>query len=110
MSSISFSLRPTRIEGSCPAYLVMRPKRLTDSDDTLGGGGDAAGYVATSIIFVDLARCLVEERSSLPVRGGVFTPGAVFHESGLIERLQRDGIDFVVLEESDSPEGQGGRV
>jgi short subunit dehydrogenase-like uncharacterized protein len=56
------------------------------------------GYVATPIIFLELAQCLLEERGSLPAQGGVFTPGALFADSGLIDRLRRAGIDFTVLD------------
>lgn len=62
------------------------------------------GYVATPIIFVELAQCLMEERSLLPVKGGgVFTPGAVFYQSTLIDRLKKAGIEFTVLEDSATP-------
>ncbi len=56
------------------------------------------GYVATPLIFVELAKCLMEERESLPIQGGVCTPAAVFYESTLIDRLKTVGIDFSVLE------------
>ena len=73
--------------------------------------GPEPGYAATSIMFVELARCLLEDRASLPVRGGVFTPGAVFYNSSLITRLKAAGIQFTVIEESGSKSpisGQGG--
>lgn len=56
------------------------------------------GYVATPLIFVELAKCLVEEREGLPMQGGVCTPAAVFYKSTLIDRLKTVGIDFSVLE------------
>jgi len=62
--------------------------------------GPEPGYIATPIIFLDVAKCLLEERHRLPVSGGVFTPGAVFGESTLIERLKKSGISFRVLSDS----------
>lgn len=65
--------------------------------------GPEPGYVATPIIFVELARCLLEQRASLPppLQGGVFTPGAVFYSepTRLIERLRAAGVDFAVVQQ-----------
>eukprot|EP00752_Nemacystus_decipiens_P018474 g16564.t1 len=55
------------------------------------------GYVATPIIFLAVARCLLEERAELPVGGGVHTPGSVLVNSSLIERLGKDGVVFEVV-------------
>lgn len=61
--------------------------------------GPEPGYVATPIIFVTLARALLEHRPQLAVQGGVLTPGAVFYPPGeLVGRLKEAGIDFTVLE------------
>ena len=58
--------------------------------------GPEPGYVATPAIFLAVAQCLLEERSSLP-HGGVFTPGAVFHQSSLVDRLKLAGLSFEVV-------------
>lgn len=61
------------------------------------------GYVATPIITVDAALVLLEERQQLLARaggGGVFTAGALFRDSSLVERLSRDGVVFQVLQKS----------
>jgi short subunit dehydrogenase-like uncharacterized protein len=60
--------------------------------------GPEPGYVATPIIFVQLAKCLLEERTTLPAQGGVYTPGGLFYKSSLIARLKDAGIGFTVLE------------
>ncbi|CAM9875916.1 unnamed protein product [Ectocarpus sp. 6 AP-2014] len=59
--------------------------------------GPEPGYVATPIIFLAVARCLLEERSSLPVSGGVHTPGSVLVSSSLVDRLGKDGVTFEVV-------------
>eukprot|EP00903_Cladosiphon_okamuranus_P015104 g13971.t1 len=55
------------------------------------------GYVATPIIFLAVARCLLEERAALPVSGGVETPGSVLVNSTLVERLGQEGVIFEVV-------------
>ena len=56
--------------------------------------GPEPGYVATPIIFLQVAECMLEERDKLTRPGGVFTPGALFVSSTLIDRLQSVGIRF----------------
>ncbi|KAM9798354.1 saccharopine dehydrogenase b [Neosynchiropus ocellatus] len=75
--------------------------------------GAEPGYVATPSAMVQAAVTLVEEVHSLPKRlaqylevkamadscfdrGGVYTPGAAFCNTSLIERLQNHGIKFSV--------------
>ncbi|CAM9883178.1 unnamed protein product [Scytosiphon promiscuus] len=60
--------------------------------------GPEPGYVATPIIFLAVARCLLEERTTLPVSGGVHTPGSVLLNSTLIDRLGKSGVTFEVVE------------
>eukprot|EP00455_Lapot_gusevi_P005638 TRINITY_DN12418_c0_g1_i10.p2 TRINITY_DN12418_c0_g1~~TRINITY_DN12418_c0_g1_i10.p2 ORF type:complete len:111 (+),score=32.84 TRINITY_DN12418_c0_g1_i10:258-590(+) len=57
--------------------------------------GPEPGYVATPILVVQSALCILEERDRLPV-GGVFTPGAVFTvgRSTLLDRLNQNQISF----------------
>eukprot|EP00658_Telonema_sp_P-2_P061478 TRINITY_DN50182_c0_g1_i1.p1 TRINITY_DN50182_c0_g1~~TRINITY_DN50182_c0_g1_i1.p1 ORF type:complete len:468 (+),score=81.50 TRINITY_DN50182_c0_g1_i1:162-1565(+) len=65
--------------------------------------GPEPGYVATPIVFVELAKCLLEERDALCGSGGVFTPGGLFYESTLIERLGMAGVTFEVVDVSIDP-------
>eukprot|EP00656_Telonema_subtile_P013203 TRINITY_DN16693_c0_g1_i4.p1 TRINITY_DN16693_c0_g1~~TRINITY_DN16693_c0_g1_i4.p1 ORF type:complete len:418 (-),score=80.38 TRINITY_DN16693_c0_g1_i4:9-1262(-) len=65
--------------------------------------GQEPGYVATPIIFVAVAECLLEERSTLPGSGGVFTPAGLFYESTLVERLSSVGVAFEVVDVSIEP-------
>ncbi|XP_053737106.1 saccharopine dehydrogenase b [Synchiropus splendidus] len=58
--------------------------------------GAEPGYVATPSAMVQAAVTLVQEVHSLPKRGGVYTPGAAFCNTSLIERLQNHGIKFSV--------------
>ncbi|XP_043914637.1 saccharopine dehydrogenase-like oxidoreductase [Protopterus annectens] len=57
--------------------------------------GPEAGYVATPIAMVQAAVTLLKEPKSLPEHGGVYTPGAAFAKTGLIERLKSRGIEFI---------------
>ncbi|XP_053722545.1 saccharopine dehydrogenase-like oxidoreductase isoform X2 [Synchiropus splendidus] len=59
--------------------------------------GPECGYVATPIIMVQAALTLLHEARDLPPRGGVFTPGAAFARTTLIQRLHRHGITFSVV-------------
>ncbi len=60
--------------------------------------GPEPGYVATPIIFVTLALCLLDERESMP-RGGVLTPASAYYNSStVIDRLRAAGIAFDVKE------------
>lgn len=60
--------------------------------------GPDPGYTTTSICMVQAAYVLMAERDKLPHGGGVLTPGAAFAETSLIERLQRRGMQFTVVE------------
>nr|XP_015206961.1 PREDICTED: saccharopine dehydrogenase-like oxidoreductase [Lepisosteus oculatus] len=59
--------------------------------------GPEAGYVATPIAMVQAAITLLNEPKSLPKKGGVYSPGAAFSKTNLIERLNKHGIQFVVV-------------
>ncbi|KAL6477241.1 hypothetical protein MHYP_G00130760 [Metynnis hypsauchen] len=56
-----------------------------------------AGYVATPIAMVQAAITILNEPDSLPEKGGVYTPGAAFAKTTLIDRLNKHGIQFSVL-------------
>lgn len=58
--------------------------------------GAEPGYVATVSAMVQAAITLLNELHSLPRRGGVYTPGAAFNKTSLIDRLQNHSIKFSV--------------
>uniref|UniRef100_W5K110 Saccharopine dehydrogenase-like oxidoreductase n=1 Tax=Astyanax mexicanus TaxID=7994 RepID=W5K110_ASTMX len=59
--------------------------------------GPEAAYVATPIAMVQAAFTILNELDSLPKKGGVYTPGAAFAKTTLIDRLNKHGIQFSVL-------------
>lgn len=59
-------------------------------------GGDP-GYDETSKMISECGLCLTSSRSSLPSQGGFSTPAAAFGDV-LIDRLEREGISFRLLE------------
>ncbi|XP_042308337.1 saccharopine dehydrogenase-like oxidoreductase [Sceloporus undulatus] len=59
--------------------------------------GPEAGYVATPIAMVQAGVALLKDKSSLPKKGGVYSPGAVFSKTKLIDRLNKHGIEFSVI-------------
>uniref|UniRef100_A0A2K5C0F1 Saccharopine dehydrogenase-like oxidoreductase n=1 Tax=Aotus nancymaae TaxID=37293 RepID=A0A2K5C0F1_AOTNA len=63
--------------------------------------GPEAGYVGTSIAMVQAAMTLLNDASDLPKAGGVFTPGAAFSKTKLIDRLNKHGIEFSVISSSE---------
>uniref|UniRef100_A0A665WBF3 Saccharopine dehydrogenase-like oxidoreductase n=1 Tax=Echeneis naucrates TaxID=173247 RepID=A0A665WBF3_ECHNA len=58
--------------------------------------GAEPGYVATVSAVVQAAVTVLNEVHSLPRRGGVYTPGAAFYKTSLIDRLQNHSIKFSV--------------
>ncbi|KAM5300778.1 saccharopine dehydrogenase-like oxidoreductase isoform 2-T2 [Glossophaga mutica] len=63
--------------------------------------GPEASYVATPIAMVQAAMTLLNDASDLPRAGGVFTPGAAFSRTKLIDRLHQHGIEFSVISSSE---------
>lgn len=59
--------------------------------------GPEAGYVATPIAMVQAALTVLNEAAALPKKGGVYTPGAAFVKTTLINRLNKHGIQFSVI-------------
>ncbi|CAK8695990.1 unnamed protein product [Clavelina lepadiformis] len=55
------------------------------------------GYIATPICLVQAALVILKETECLPPKGGVFPPGAAFCKTTLINRLQRNRINFAVI-------------
>lgn len=56
--------------------------------------GPEPGYVATSSFINQSAITILKDRSSIPVLGGVLTPGIAFRSTALIERLRKYSIEF----------------
>ncbi|KAI3722433.1 hypothetical protein L2E82_33471 [Cichorium intybus] len=61
--------------------------------------GPDVGYLTTSIILVQCALIILEQRGDLP-KGGVFTPGIVFGHTDLQDRLQENGVSFDLISKS----------
>ncbi|XP_067901513.1 saccharopine dehydrogenase a, tandem duplicate 1 isoform X2 [Heterodontus francisci] len=59
--------------------------------------GPEPGYIATPIAMVQAAVTILWEQKSLPNQGGVYSPGAAFSKTTLIERLNKHGIEFTVI-------------
>ncbi|XP_056134411.1 saccharopine dehydrogenase-like oxidoreductase [Lampris incognitus] len=59
--------------------------------------GPEVGYVTTPIAMVQAALTILNEPTELPKKGGVYTPGAVFAKTTLIDRLNNHGIKFSVI-------------
>ncbi|KAM5163055.1 saccharopine dehydrogenase-like oxidoreductase [Mantella aurantiaca] len=59
--------------------------------------GPEVAYVATPIAMVQAGVTILKEPDSLPKRGGVYTPGAAFSKTKLIDRLNKAGIHFNVI-------------
>ncbi|XP_063773857.1 saccharopine dehydrogenase-like oxidoreductase [Pseudophryne corroboree] len=64
--------------------------------------GPEAGYVTTPIAMVQAGVTILKEPSSLPKKGGVYTPGAAFSKTKLIERLDKAGIHFSVISKTEA--------
>ncbi|NWX91104.1 SCPDL oxidoreductase, partial [Nothoprocta pentlandii] len=59
--------------------------------------GPEPGYIATPIAMVQAGVALLEEAACLPAQGGVYSPGAAFSKTKLIERLNKRGLEFSVI-------------
>lgn len=59
--------------------------------------GPEPGYVTTPICMVAAAMTVLEESESIPLDGGVLTPGSAFKSTKLIDRLQQRGMKFEVI-------------
>uniref|UniRef100_A0A8K9XCT0 Saccharopine dehydrogenase-like oxidoreductase n=1 Tax=Oncorhynchus mykiss TaxID=8022 RepID=A0A8K9XCT0_ONCMY len=58
--------------------------------------GAEPGYVATPVAMVQAAITVLNEPQFLPIKGGVYSPGAAFARTTLIDRLNRHGLVFSV--------------
>uniref|UniRef100_A0A8C7W6S9 Saccharopine dehydrogenase-like oxidoreductase n=1 Tax=Oncorhynchus mykiss TaxID=8022 RepID=A0A8C7W6S9_ONCMY len=54
--------------------------------------GAEPGYVATPVAMVQAAITVLNEPQFLPIKGGVYSPGAAFARTTLIDRLNRHGL------------------
>lgn len=52
------------------------------------------GYVATSTLMNQAAVTLIQDRDKIPFKGGVLTPGLVFPNTSLVQRLGKHNITF----------------
>ncbi|NP_001086196.1 saccharopine dehydrogenase (putative) L homeolog [Xenopus laevis] len=59
--------------------------------------GPEVAYVATPIAMVQAGVTILKEPGLLPKSGGVYTPGAAFSKTNLIERLNKAGLHFSVI-------------
>ncbi|RWS06356.1 hypothetical protein B4U79_08761 [Dinothrombium tinctorium] len=60
--------------------------------------GQNPAYIATSICLIVSAFTILEESANFPIKGGVLTPGVVFRNSQIIERLNRNSVTFEIVE------------
>ncbi|CAK6963994.1 saccharopine dehydrogenase-like oxidoreductase [Scomber scombrus] len=99
---------PTRkqMEGSSFRFALYGEGYTEEQDPTQGKPngkirtlvqGPECGYVATPIAMVQAALTILNECSALPKKGGVYTPGAAFAGTTLIDRLNKHGIQFSVI-------------
>mmetsp|Transcript_21039 Transcript_21039/g.45571 ORF Transcript_21039/g.45571 Transcript_21039/m.45571 type:complete len:418 (-) Transcript_21039:167-1420(-) len=58
------------------------------------------GYLGTALLFVLVAKTLLEEKESLTAKKGVLTPAALLHDSKLLHRMSEHGVNFKI-EKSD---------
>ncbi|XP_064365494.1 saccharopine dehydrogenase-like oxidoreductase [Dromaius novaehollandiae] len=59
--------------------------------------GPEPGYIATPIAMVQAGVALLEDAACLPAQGGVYSPGAAFSKTKLIDRLNKHGMEFSVI-------------
>ncbi|XP_075059631.1 saccharopine dehydrogenase-like oxidoreductase [Mixophyes fleayi] len=64
--------------------------------------GPEAAYVTTPIAMVQAGVTILKEPGSLPKKGGVYSPGAVFSKTKLVERLDKAGIHFSVISKTEA--------
>ena len=69
-----------------------------DTEAIVKVSGPEPGYVATPKILLSAAFSVLQDSSLLPFSGGVFTPGAAFRNTKIIERMRSLGIDFSIVQ------------
>ncbi|NXP83305.1 SCPDL oxidoreductase, partial [Ramphastos sulfuratus] len=63
--------------------------------------GPEPGYIATPIAMVQAGVSLLEDTACLPKQGGVYSPGAAFSKTKLIDRLNKRGVEFSVISKAE---------
>ncbi|XP_047116308.1 saccharopine dehydrogenase-like oxidoreductase isoform X1 [Schistocerca piceifrons] len=58
--------------------------------------GQNPGYGATCTALILSAVTIIKEHDKMPFSGGVFTPGAAFAKTSLIEELNKHGLTFEI--------------
>jgi len=64
---------------------------------TVSVTGPEPGYITTPICLVQCAYILLNEKSNLPKEAGVYTPGAIFAKTSLVDRLTKRNIKFSLV-------------
>ncbi|XP_050670968.1 saccharopine dehydrogenase-like oxidoreductase isoform X3 [Leptidea sinapis] len=59
--------------------------------------GDNAPYEGTAVVVVHCAITILTARDKMPSYGGVFTPGAAFKNTDLIQKLNEDKLKFEII-------------
>ena len=59
--------------------------------------GPHLGYPTCAICVIQAALTVIQETSSLPSKGGAFTPGTAFRKTSLINRLNENGVVFELI-------------
>ncbi|XP_067138190.1 saccharopine dehydrogenase-like oxidoreductase [Centruroides vittatus] len=57
-----------------------------------------AALLTTSLCMVQAGIVCLKETENMPGSGGVLTPGAAFENTSLLERLQKFGMEFSIME------------
>lgn len=57
-----------------------------------------AAYITTSFSVVNAGIVCLKESDKMPGSGGVLTPAAAFDGTSLLERLQKSGMEFSIME------------
>ena len=59
--------------------------------------GAEPGYIATSMMLVQSALCLLDERANLPDEGGIYTPAAAFGDTNIVQKMEATGkVKFTI--------------
>lgn len=60
--------------------------------------GTNPGYGATCMALTLCALTILDDPAKLPKKGGVYSPGATFHNTSIIKELHKNGLTFEVVE------------
>lgn len=60
--------------------------------------GPEPGYITTPIAMVQAGLVILQEQDKMPGKGGVYPAGAAFAETSLLARLEKNGIQFTIVE------------